>query len=167
MVLTPFIVNNIYKLSSYFEKEFYESDVITPIGKQGHIVVAGFSTLGRIIAAELQSEKIDFVIISDNLRHVTLARKLGYLAYFGHLDKKPVLESLMVDDARAVILTVNSEQNRHLIAEAVRNFSARVNIVMKINDTEERKHLRDISDIGIIDASHEVSHLLIAKALTP
>ena len=29
MILTPFIVNHIYKLSSYVAKEFYESDVIT------------------------------------------------------------------------------------------------------------------------------------------
>lgn len=165
MILTPFVIHNIYTLSSYFEKEFFESDVITPIDKKDHVVVAGFSTLGRIIAKELKEKGVEFVIISDNLRQVLLARKLGYMAYFGHLNKLPVLESLMVDEAKAVILTVNSEQNKHLIAEAVRQFSNTVEIIMKINSVEERKHLRDLENVAFVDASYEISHLLVNHAL--
>jgi CPA2 family monovalent cation:H+ antiporter-2 len=43
------------------------------------------------------------VIISDNLQHMLLARERGVLAYFGHLDKRPVLESLKVEQAANVI----------------------------------------------------------------
>jgi len=163
MILTPFIVNNIYKLSSYFEKEYWESDVITPITKKDHVVVAGFSTLGRIVAADLKARGIDFVIISDNLRHVLLGRKLGYMTYFGHLNKRPVLESLKVDEAKAVILTVSSEQTKRLIAEAVRQFCDRVHIVMKIDGAEERKQMRGISNVAFVDASLELSHLLVEQ----
>ena len=165
MILTPFVVHNIYKLSSYFEKEFWEADVITPIGKKDHVVVAGFATLGRIVALELKEQGVEFVIISDNLRHVLLARKLGYMAYFGHLNKLPVLESLTVDEAKAVILTVSSEHNKRLMAEAIRQFSESVEIVMKIDGAEERKHMRDLSGITFVDASYEMSHLLVGHAL--
>ncbi len=165
MILTPFIVHNIYKLSSYFEKEFWESDVITPIAKRDHIVVAGFSTVGRIVAADLKENRVDFVIISDNLRHVLLARKMGYMAYFGHLNKRPVLESLKVDEARSVILTVSSEQIKRLIAEAVREFSQNVAIVMKIEGAEERRQLNDLTHIDFVDANLEASHQLVRKAL--
>ncbi|MDP1784710.1 MAG: cation:proton antiporter, partial [Sulfuricurvum sp.] len=68
MILTPFIIGNIYKLSSYFEKEFYESDVITPIERKDHIIVAGFAMLGKIVAASLQAKGANFIIISDNLK---------------------------------------------------------------------------------------------------
>ncbi len=165
MILTPFVVNNIYKLSSYFEKEFYEADVITPIGLRDHIVVAGFSMLGKIVAKDLKEKGVAFVIISDNLKHVLLARKLGYMAYFGHLNKLPVLESLMVDEAKAVILTVNSEHNKRLIGEAIRNFSEKTNIVMKINSVDERKHMRDLPGVVFVDASFEMSHLLVNRAI--
>lgn len=165
MILTPFVVNNIYKLSSYFAKEFFEADVITPIGKQNHVVVAGFAMIGRIVASDLSARGIEFVIISDNLRHVLLARKLGYMAYFGHLDKPPVLESLQVGEARAVILTMNSEQRRHLVSEAVRRFSASVRIIMKLNSVDERKLMRDLPGMLFVDAGYEVSHLLVEKAL--
>lgn len=165
MILTPFVVNHIYKLSSYFEKEFFEADVITPIGQKDHIVVAGFSTLGRKVASDLKAEGVAFVIISDNLKHVLLARKVGYMAYFGHLNKLPVLESLMVDEAKAVIITVSSEHNKRLISEAILNFSSHANIIMKIDSVEEKKHMRDLTEVEFVDASHEISMLLVDRAV--
>jgi len=165
MILTPFVIGNIYKLSSYFEKEFFESDVITPIGQRDHIIVAGFSMLGKIVAADLKAREVAFVIISDNLKHVLHARKLGYMAYFGHLNKLPVLESLMVDQAKAVILTVSSEHNKRLISEAIHNFSNHTHIIMKIDSAEERKHMRELHDVEFVDASFEVSSMLVNRAM--
>jgi len=165
MILTPFVVNNIYKLSSYFEKEFYESDVITPIGRREHIVVAGFATLGKIVAADLQARGLSFVIITDNLKQVLHARKLGYMAYFGHLEKRQVLESLMVDEARAVILTVSSEHTKRLIGEAVREFSKRPEIIVKIDSPAERRQLHHVEKIEFVDASFEVANLLVGRAV--
>ena len=165
MILTPFIIGNIYKLSSYFEKEFYESDVITPIGRKDHIIVAGFATLGKIVAASLQAKGANFVIISDNLKHVLHARKLGYMAYFGHLNKPPVLESLMVREAKAVIITMSSEHTRRLISEAVLGYDQDAHVIIKIDGVEERKSLRDLHGLEIVDASFEVADLLVGNAL--
>jgi len=165
MILTPFIIGNIYKLSSYFEKEFYESDVITPIERKDHIIVAGFAMLGKIVAASLQSQGANFIIISDNLKHVLHARKLGYMAYFGHLNKLPVLESLMVKEAHAIVITMSSEQNRRLISEAVLNYDHNANIIVKIDSVEERKSMRDLPELEFVDASFEVANLLVKHAL--
>jgi len=165
MILTPFIIGNIYKLSSYFEKEFYESDVITPIERKDHIIIAGFTMLGKIVAASLQTKGANFIIISDNLKHVLHARKLGYMAYFGHLNKLPVLESLMVKEAQAIIITMSGEQNRRLISEAILNYSKEANIIIKIDSVEERKSLRDLSQLEFVDASFEVGDLLVNRAL--
>jgi CPA2 family monovalent cation:H+ antiporter-2 len=165
MILTPFVLSNIYTLSSYFEKEFYESDVITPIGRKNHIIIAGFSTLGARVAAELKMREANFVIISDNLNHVLLARELGFMAYFGHLNKLPVLESLAADEAKAIILTVNDEYRQRLICEAILNFSKNARIIIKINSAEERKSMEDLSELEFVDASIEISHLLVNHAL--
>lgn len=164
MILTPVVLSHIYKLSSFFEKEFFEADVITPIGMKSHIIVAGFSTLGRIVAADLHTNNAEFVIISDNLKHVLLARKLGYKAYFGHLNKLPVLESLAVDEAKAIIITTSSEHNKRLISEAILEFSKDANIIVKIDGAQERKHLKDLP-MKFVDASFEISSLLVNHAL--
>ncbi|WP_024954482.1 cation:proton antiporter [Sulfurospirillum arcachonense] len=165
MILTPFILNHIYKLSSYFEKEFFEADVITPIGMKNHIIVVGFSTLGRRVTSKLKKKGADFIIISDNLKHVLLARKLGYKAYFGHLNKLPVLESLAVDEAKAIIITASSEHNKRLISEAILDFSQDANIIVKIDGVDERKSMKDLQKLEFVDASFEVSNLLVNHAL--
>lgn len=165
MIVTPFILKHIYKLSSLFEKEFYEADVITPIGRKGHIVVAGFSTLGKIVSADLHKKGMPFVIISDNLKQVLHARKLGYMAYFGHLDRRPVLESLNVDEADAVIITISSEHGRRLVAEAVRRFSSGPKIVVKIASPKERKILKSIEQITLVDVSFEIGRQLVEQAI--
>jgi CPA2 family monovalent cation:H+ antiporter-2 len=165
MILTPFILSNIYKLSSYFEKEFYESDVIAPIGLKNHIIVVGYSTLGRRVAAELSTRGEDFIIISDNLKHVLLARKIGLMAYFGHLNKLPVLESLAVDKAKSIIITMNNEYNKRLISEAILEYCENANIIVKIDSADERKKMKDLSRLEFVDASSEVSNLLVKHAL--
>ena len=164
MIITPFIVNNIYKLSSYFQKEYYESDVITPIEQSNHVIIVGFSTLGRIVAKQLREQNIPFVIISDNLKHVLLARKLGFKGYFGHLDKKPVLQSLKTDLASSIILTVSNTKRKVLISEAVLNFNKDANIIVKIDNSDEKKILKDINIKSFIDSDIEVGKLLVNQA---
>ncbi len=164
MILTPFIVNNIYKLSSFFAKEFYESDVITPIQAANHTVIVGFNTLGRVVAKQLHEKNIPFVIISDNLPHVKLARRLGFQGYFGHLDKKPVLESLKVEDASSVIITTHKLHRKRLISEAVLAYNKDANIIVKLDTTEERKELKDIGIKSFIDSDIEVGKLLVDEA---
>jgi CPA2 family monovalent cation:H+ antiporter-2 len=164
MILTPFIVNHIYKLSSYVAKEFYESDVITPIKARNHVVIAGFSMLGRIVAQELSKQDIPFVIITNNLKHVLLGRKLGYDAYFGHLDKRPVLESLKVDESSSVIVTVQNVLRKRLICEAVLNFKEDANIVVKIDSIDERKSLKDLDIKSFVDSNMEVGKIIVDES---
>jgi len=166
MIITPFIVNNIYKLSALFVKEFYEADKIRPIKVTNHAIIVGFSTLGRLVAKKLTKEDIRFVIISDNLKHVRLAKKLGYKAYFGHLDKKPVLESLKVLDSSSIIITTNKELRKRLISSAILNFHPEAHIIVKIDSTEEKKHLKDLHITDFVDTHHEVSTLLVDHAKT-
>lgn len=161
MILTPFIVNNIYKISNIIAKEYYESDVITPIQLKNHVIIAGFSLLGRVVANDLQDKEIPFVIISDNLKHVLHARKLGFMGYFGHLDKKAVLESLKVDEASSIIITVSKPERKKLISEAILNFSKDAHIIIKIDSAQERKIFRDCNISKFIDSNLESGKLIV------
>ncbi len=165
MILTPFIINNIYKIASFFVIEFYESDKITPIKVKNHVVICGFSILGRIIAKDLSEKKIPFVIISNDLRHVLLARKLGYMSYLGHLDKLPVLESLKVDEASSVIITVSDISVKILICEAVLKFHKDANILVKIESLNEKELFKDLKINKFVHAHFEVGRLLVKEAI--
>lgn len=161
MIVTPFLLNNIYKLSSYFEKEFYESDVITPINRKNHVIIAGFGTLGRAVAKELHERGVDFIIISDNLQHVLLARRIGFMAYFGHLNKRTVMESLKVYESSSIIITVQSGEKKSLIAQALLAYDPHVNIILKVDSDEEHEHLQELEKIEFVDSNYELSSRLV------
>ncbi|WP_025564377.1 cation:proton antiporter [Psychromonas sp. SP041] len=161
MIITPFMVNNIYKLASLFVKEFFEADKITPVTVDHHTVICGFDTLGRIVAKELQGKNKNFLIISDNLQHVLIARKRGYHAYFGHLDKQPVLESLKIELSSSIILTVNSIRNIKIICESVLKYHPQANLVVKINTLDEKEQLADLAIHSFVHAQHETAMLLV------
>ena len=164
MIITPFIVNNIYKIASLFVIEFYESDKITPINKKNHTVICGYSTLGRIIAHQLDEKNESFVIISDNLKHVLLARKNGFMAYFGHLEKLPVLESLKIDEAANIIITIRSINEKRLICEAILNFKSDARLIVRIDTLKEKKALKDLHIKDYVHSQLETARLMVEKA---
>ena len=165
MIVTPFMVSNIYKLASIFVVEFFEADKIATVSATNHTIVCGFDTLGRIVAEELTNKGRKFLIISDNLQHVLLARKCGYDAYFGHLDKLPVLESLRAECTSSIIITVNTLTNKEIICEAVLNYYANANLVVKINTLEEKKALADINIKSFVHAEQETALLLVKQSM--
>lgn len=165
MLITPLMVNNIYKLAALFVTEFFESDRINPVEDSDHIIVCGFDVLGRIVATELARKGDKFLIISDNLQHVLLARKRGYDAYFGHLDKTPVLESLKVEASRSIILTVNTLKNKQIICDAVLKFYPDANLIVKVNTLEEKRILSELNIRSFVHAQHETAMLLVKQSM--
>jgi CPA2 family monovalent cation:H+ antiporter-2 len=165
MIVTPFMVNNIYTLASYFSKEFFESDKIEPINISQHTVICGFAIAGRLVAKNLAAKSISFVIISDNLQHVLLAKERGFQAYFGHLDKRQVLESLKVEQAASVIVTVNSLLNKKIICQAVLNYDRSAQVIVKISSLAEKQSLHGIGITDFVHAYQETARLLVKSSL--
>jgi CPA2 family monovalent cation:H+ antiporter-2 len=165
MLITPFMINNIYKIASLFVVEFFEADKIAPVNERNHTIVCGFAILGRIVAKELAKKDIDFLIISDNLQHVLLARKRGYKAYFGHLDKRIVLESLKVELSNSIIVTVNTLKGKQLICEAVLGYYPEANLIVQVNTLEEKVVLSELKIKSFVHAHHETAVLLVKESL--
>ena len=165
MILTPFMVSNIYKLASIFVVEFFEADKITKVDVSNHTIVCGFAILGRIVAKELTNKDVKFLIISDNLQHVLLARKRGYDAYFGHLDKLAVLESLKAEQTSSIIITVNTLKNKQIICETVLDYYPDANLIVKVSTLEEKHALADIKINSFVHAQHETAVLLVKQSL--
>ena len=167
MIITPFIVNNIYKLASYFAVEFYESDKITPINKKNHTIVCGYENLGKRVANKLDEKEVPFVIISDNLKHVLAAREKGYMAYFGHLDKVPVLESLKADESSSIIITLDNVNKKRLICEAIFKYKKDANVIVKIDTLTEKQQLEDLPINSYVHAHNKIASLLVNSSLKP
>jgi CPA2 family monovalent cation:H+ antiporter-2 len=166
MIVTPFMVNNIYKLAAYFADDFFESDKITPVESTDHTIVCGFEILGKIVAKKLEENDVKFYIISDNLQHVLVARERGYIAYFGHLDNLAVLDSLKVKESQSVILTLDSIVSIQVICEAVLNYYPAANIITKVYTLKEKAALDKFKINSLIHARNEIATLLVNESIS-
>jgi monovalent cation:H+ antiporter-2, CPA2 family len=164
MILTPFFLNNIYKLSSLLAKDLYESDNIEPIDEQNHVVLCGFSILGRVVARDLTDRNIPFVIVTNDLRQVQIATKMGYKAYFGHLEKKSVLEALKIEKSSSVIITITETHDKILICDAILKYCPDANIILKYESIEEKHLLIDLNIKKFVHAHAEVGRLIVEEA---
>ncbi|QKF73068.1 glutathione-regulated potassium-efflux system protein, KefB/KefC family [Aliarcobacter faecis] len=164
MILTPFFLNNIYKISSLLAKDLYESDKIQPIDEQNHIIICGFSILGRIVARDLADRNMPFVVVSNDLRQIQVATKMGYKAFFGHLEKRSVLEALKVEKSSSVIVTITETHDKILICDAILKYCPEANIILKYESLEEKHLLIDLKIKKFVHAHAEVGRLLVEEA---
>lgn len=164
MIVTPFLLNNIYKLSSYFSIDLYETNSIETINEENHIIVCGFSILGRVVSKDLADRGIPFVVVSNDLRQVQVATKFGYKAYFGHLDKVSVLEALKVEKSSSVIMTITDTHDKLLICDAILKYCPSAIIILKYESLEEKHNFIDLNINKFVHAHADVGRLLVEEA---
>ena len=87
------------------------------------------------------------------------------MAYFGHLNKRTVMESLKVEESSSIIITVLGEVKKSLISQALLDYYDDANIVVKVDTDEERHHLEEMKDIEFVDSNHELSSRLVELSL--
>ena len=164
MILTPFLLNNIYKISALLATDLYGSDNIDLIDDYKHIIICGFSILGRVVARDLEDRKLPFVIVSNDLRQVQFATKMGYRAYFGHLEKRSVLEALKVEKSSSIIVTITETHDKILICDEILKYYKDANIILKYESVEEKHLLMDLKIRKFVHAHAEVGRLLVEEA---
>ena len=128
-------------------------------------MIFGFGTLGQLVGNELEEKNQPFVVISDNLKQVLLGRKRGYKAYFGHLEKLPVLQSLKAEFTSSIILTLSNTTKRRIICEAVLKYNPQAHIVVKIDSIAEKRELKDLNIKSFVHAQKEISTMLVDESL--
>lgn len=164
MILTPFVLNNIYKISSLFARDLNVPNSIEPINEQNHIVLCGFSILGRVVARDLEDRKIPFVIVSNDLRQVQVATKFGYRAFFGQLEQTAVLEALKIEKSSSIIVTITETNEKILICDAILKYYPNANIILKYESLDEKHQLIDLKIKKFVHAHAEVGRLLVEEA---
>ncbi len=166
MILTPFIIRNIYKLADLFDKEIqnFEEFSIKPAEVRGHIILIGYDKIGQRIARKLTKASIPYVAIDKQIELVKEGLKNGDNVIFGNAANKRVLESLNVEDAAAVIITTLNEEHTHLITENLLNLNPNLNIILLTDDESEKEYYKN-HNVYVIDKSKELAEKLIKLAL--
>jgi len=167
MVVTPFFISHISEVVDKFIKE---KDIVSDFSKlqnrENHVIVCGYSVVGKFVTKHLEELDAPFVVIDNSNKHVREALQDDLEAYLGDASKKSILEAMHIEKASAIIVTLDNIDKKRLICEAVLNYSQNANLIVKITSLEEKRKLADLDITTIVDGKVEVARVLVERMLT-
>jgi CPA2 family monovalent cation:H+ antiporter-2 len=167
MVVTPFLIPKTKQIADFFIKDKSTiPEVVDMAKRKDHVVVCGYGVVGKFVEQNLELYGVDYIIIDNNPKHVQRALDNGLEAYLGDMSKRSIIEALHVENAAAVIVTLDNTQKKRLICEAILEQTKYVNLVVKIVSAEEREALKDLDINVIVDGKVEVARVLVERMMT-
>jgi monovalent cation:H+ antiporter-2, CPA2 family len=112
---------------------------------EGHIIIAGFGRVGRVVAQMLTEYKYNYVAIDSNLMTVKKARAQGFPVYHGDLSSIEVLKAVGIQRAISVMLTMD---DKLAIRKAVKTISIHYENLEIITRAEDFRHGKGLKKLG-------------------
>jgi len=166
MIITPFLMTRIeWLVSKMFPENVHEYDMQKVQSHKDHIIVCGYSTIGKFVVKELDERGVEYIIIDNSLKHVKEGLDSGKEIYYGDMSKESILHALQAEDASAVIITLDNAEKKRLISEAIAKYEKPINLIVKVVSLEEKKMLADLPIQAMIDGKEEVAKILVRNSI--
>lgn len=143
MLLTPVLYNFGSLLSTYFnhssELNYLSLDAKNPTQK---VFIAGYGSTGRVIARMLKNSDIAFTIFDNNPSAVRIGRKEGMPVFFGDITDMKLLETIKLDQASMVIVSIDKSLNAIKIVKHIKETYPHIKILARAVDIKAMDKLR-------------------------
>ena len=167
MMVTPFFIAHINSFVDMVIKSgsialLDERDFKT---RQGHIIVCGYSDIGKSVAEHLDEMHIPYVIIDNNPKNVQQALKKGKEVYLGDMSELSMIEALHAESAASIIVTLDNIDKKKVVCQTIREYTKDIHLIAKVISQEEKNKLRGIDIDVIVDGKYEVGRILVDKMM--
>jgi monovalent cation:H+ antiporter-2, CPA2 family len=127
-------------------------------------VIVGFGRVGRMVAEMLVTHDQPYVAVESNIDAVVAARREGYSVIFGDVSRANTLNRLGLDEAKALVLTMDEPALMARVVKRVRAEHPALTIVARARDTD---HAAELYLAGASDAVPETleSSLQLSEAV--
>lgn len=167
MMVTPFFISKINSfVDSLTKDEYLGLDISNFKSKENHVVVCGYSVIGKFVVKHLDAVDAPYVIIDNSPKHIQEALDEGKEAYLGDMSKKSMLEALHIQDSAAVIVALDNIDKKRAICEAVLKQTKNINLIVRVNSLEEKNSLSDLEITTMVDGKLEIGRVLVERMLT-
>ena len=167
MIVTPFFISKINRLvSRVTHHEYLGLDTQDFASRKDHVIVCGYSIVGKFVAKNLDVIDAPYVIIDNSPKHVQEALAEGKEAYLGDMSKLSLLEALHAESSAAVIVTLDNIEKKRAICEAILKHTKNINLIVKVKSLEDKENLQDLDITAVVDSKLEVGRVLVERMMT-
>ena len=116
------------------------------------VILAGFGRVGRTVAALLDAHALPWVAVDSNADRVAALRREGKPVYFGDITQLALLHRIGLEDARALVVTIDDRARADALVQAARAARPDLLIVARARDG---RHAARLYALGASDAVPE------------
>ncbi len=167
MMVTPFFITRIGSIVEKLSgRKDVEADMSALEARKNHVIVCGYGVVGKFVSLHLDELDAPYVVVDNSHKHVKEALSDGKEAYLGDASKLLILNALHVENAAAVIVTLDNIDKKRLICEAILEHTKNINLIVKVVSLEEKEKLADLDISVIVDGKVEVARVLVQRTIT-
>lgn len=171
MATTPALAAAGHRLARMMEQTTSKSHYHTPVTipseeGSGHIILAGFGRVGRIVASLLDAAGQTYIAFDHNLDAVIQGRSKGYPVFFGDASRPEVMRAAHADKAALVILTMDDPLSTARALASIHHMYPRLSIHCRARDHEQSCDLTQAGATCAVPETLEASLQLGRASLT-
>jgi CPA2 family monovalent cation:H+ antiporter-2 len=131
---------------------------------ENHVIIVGYGLNGRNAARVLRRIDVPYVVVEMNPETVRCNRDEVPI-YFGDAARRPVLDHLGIDRARAIVVAIADAPTTRRIVSLAHDASDDISIIVRTRYTHEVDGLREIGADQVIPEEFETSLALVGAVL--
>ncbi len=165
MALTPIIANIGRKIKTalYTKDVLKDNKIKREVDEMSnHIIVVGFTKVGRIISYILKKSTKNYIIIDNNHRLVRIEKTNGYNISYGDAMNLDILKYIGIERAEAIIIAMEDEITCMKITRFISQNFPEVNVVTKSENIKNADRFKKIGANLVISKNVETA-LQISK----
>ena len=130
----------------------------------GRTIIIGYGRVGRLVATMLEAHDQPYLAVDSDPDEVIRLRLAGKPIVYGDARRPELLDSLGLETARAVVLTIDAAQSLDTLVRLIRDRHPGLCVVARARDAE---HAKRLYAKGVTDAVPETveSSLQLAEAV--
>jgi CPA2 family monovalent cation:H+ antiporter-2 len=122
---------------------------------RGHVVITGFGRVGQLVAQVLDAQQVPWIALDSDVRIATRFHRAGQPVFFGDASRGELLRRVHLDEALAVVMTMDAPVAALSAVRAVRSAAAEVPVLARSRDEAHAAQLRDAGATLVIPETLE------------
>ncbi len=169
MALTPLLgtIGRKIKAHLYTKEVLRDNKIKREIGDlDKHVVVIGFSKVGRIVTYILRKRGINYVVLENNHRIVRIEKNNGYHIYYGDAMNADILRHIRIESAESVVIAMEDEIACMKITRFIHENFPNVSVITKSETINNAERFKKIGASMVVSKNLETGLQLSSAALS-
>jgi len=129
------------------------------------VLIVGYGRVGRLVADMVSRHELGWIALERDARLVEAGRRAGDPIYFGDGSRPELLRRCGLDEAKALVVTMDDPDAVEAVVGAAREMRADLPIVARARDTRQAQRLYDLGASDAVPETVEASLQLAESVL--